>query len=56
VLRHATATDWQGHLMTCSHTSDSGHLMYWVYGEAVDTGTPGTCLNGSHCFHCTLPC
>jgi hypothetical protein len=33
---HATAQDSNGQTMTCTHTADSGHLMYWEYGGAQD--------------------
>jgi hypothetical protein len=26
---HATATDSSGNTLVCTHTPDSGHLMYW---------------------------
>jgi hypothetical protein len=26
---HATATDSNGNTLVCTHTPDSGHLMYW---------------------------
>jgi hypothetical protein len=34
---HATTTDNNGNAMTCTHTADSGHLMYWEIGGAQDT-------------------
>ena len=34
---HATATDASGRALTCTHTADSGHLMYWEVGGAQDT-------------------
>ena len=34
---HATAQDSNGQTMTCTHTSDSGHLMYWEYGGPQDS-------------------
>jgi hypothetical protein len=26
---HATATDSSGNTLVCTHTPDTGHLMYW---------------------------
>ena len=34
---HATAQDSNGQALTCTHTSDSGHLMYWEYGGPQDS-------------------
>jgi hypothetical protein len=33
---HATATYVNGNTMTCTHTADSGHLIYWEIGGAQD--------------------
>jgi hypothetical protein len=35
---HATAQDAAGQTMTCTHTPDSGHLMYWGLGGPRDSG------------------
>jgi hypothetical protein len=35
---HATMQDSSGQTLTCTHLPDSGHLMYWEYGGAQDTG------------------
>jgi phthiodiolone/phenolphthiodiolone dimycocerosates ketoreductase len=35
---HATATDANGRVMTCTHLPDSGHIMYWEYGGPRDSG------------------
>jgi hypothetical protein len=39
---HATTNDPNGHIMTCVHTRDTGHLMIWEYGDmshnAMDQG------------------
>jgi hypothetical protein len=32
---HATATDANGNTLVCTHTPDSGHLMYWE-GQVMD--------------------
>lgn len=34
---HATTQDSNGQTMTCTHTPDSGHLMYWELGGPRDT-------------------
>jgi hypothetical protein len=34
---HATASDGNGGVLTCTHLADSGHIMYWEYGGAQDT-------------------
>ena len=34
---HATTEDSGGRTMTCTHTADSGHLMYWELGGPQDT-------------------
>jgi hypothetical protein len=35
---HATMQDSNGQTLTCTHLSDSGHMMYWEYGGAQDIG------------------
>ena len=35
---HATTQDSNGRTLTCTHLPDSGHLMYWEYGGAQDSG------------------
>jgi hypothetical protein len=35
---HATMQDSSGRTLTCTHLPDSGHLMYWEYGGAQDSG------------------
>jgi hypothetical protein len=32
---HATTTDSNGNTLVCTHTPDSGHLMYWE-GQVMD--------------------
>ncbi len=34
---HATAQNANGQTMTCTHLTDSGHLMYWEIGGPRDS-------------------
>ena len=34
---HATAQDSSGQTLTCVHTAQTGHLMYWEYGGQTDS-------------------
>jgi hypothetical protein len=55
---HATTQDSNGQTLTRTHLPDSGHLMYWEYGGAQDSGwktgphdptyIQADCLNGNH--------